>query len=356
MKCRKWMVACLMMLGFSASAMAADNVNIGPWSYQYKELTMKPVGQDGTLIFSDCPEYVEKPGRLYEGTVKSGEGRVYYYHVNDTGEAQRVVVYAKSNKNQNLTIEREIKSKASSDYLYVGDNLSWHEVVDPKTSNKTIKLKKNEYKVIHEFAPSGIISDDLVSGFVDVKTDQPVQLGVAMVPVTDKDPASHMEDYEMLPPDIHENRGTFPKTVFYEADQPWILKDGPADMAFLPAGVPYAKGYDEVSKTDREDVGNFGIVNIIHLQTMGNEPFDLFLNPWGGAYMGTFEVWQPQTGVKIFKTEKWKDGRYFGENNGLNDVMYLGTWISGQGLTIRFISAGASNLPLHFLLVPKSRE
>lgn len=355
MSCKKWIMAFLFTLGLSVSASAAD-VNIGPWSYSYKDLPIQPVKEEGTMIFSDCPEYVEKPGKLYEGTVKKGEGRVYYYHVNNTGSPQRVLVYAKSNKNQKLTISRTVKSKASSDYMYVGDTLSWREVVDPKTLEQEVLLKKDKYTVIHEFDPAGVVQDDLVSGYVDVKTDQPVKLGVAMIPNDGKDPEKALASYDFLPPDEHENRGTFPETITYDATQTWNLLDGPASVSFLAPDASYAQGYDEVSQVKREDAGNFGIENIVNIPTAGYGDFDLFMNPWGGGFMGTFEVWQGRGPVKIYKTEKWPNGRYFGVNNGLDDVMFLGTWKGGNPLTIRFISPGAANLPIHFLLIPKADE
>ena len=45
----------------------------------------------GTLIFSDSPEYVRRNGILYTDTV-SGEGRILFYHLNDTGVRKRFAI------------------------------------------------------------------------------------------------------------------------------------------------------------------------------------------------------------------------------------------------------------------------
>lgn len=81
-------------------------------SLAYEDYTQIPLSlkkEEGTLIFSDCPEYADTTGILYEGTVEKGEGRLYYYHVNETGAPARLVVYAKADKKQPLTMKRAIR-------------------------------------------------------------------------------------------------------------------------------------------------------------------------------------------------------------------------------------------------------
>lgn len=88
-----------------------------PVDETYTTLPLKQTKAEGTLIFSDCPEYAEQAGILYEGTAAPGKGRVYYYHVNETGGPARVLVYAKSDKKQPITVNRRIKGDASSSYI-----------------------------------------------------------------------------------------------------------------------------------------------------------------------------------------------------------------------------------------------
>ena len=91
-----------------------------PVDETYTTLPLKQTKAEGTLIFSDCPEYADQAGILYEGTAAPGKGRVYYYHVNETGGPARVLVYAKSDKKQPITVNRRIKGDASSSYIPAG--------------------------------------------------------------------------------------------------------------------------------------------------------------------------------------------------------------------------------------------
>lgn len=85
-----------------------------PVDETYTTLPLKQTKAEGTLIFSDCPEYADQAGILYEGTAAPGKGRVYYYHVNETGGPARVLVYAKSDKKQPITVNRRIKGDRKS--------------------------------------------------------------------------------------------------------------------------------------------------------------------------------------------------------------------------------------------------
>lgn len=88
-----------------------------PVDETYTTLPLKQTKTEGTLIFSDCPEYADQAGILYEGTAAPGKGRLYYYHVNETGAPARVLVYAKSDKKQSITVTRRVKGDASSSYI-----------------------------------------------------------------------------------------------------------------------------------------------------------------------------------------------------------------------------------------------
>ena len=144
----------------------------------YTEIPLSLKKEEGTLIFSDCPEYADTPGILYEGTVEKGEGRLYYYHVNETGAPARLVVYAKADKKQSLTMKRAIRGDASSSYIPTGSTLSFREAIDAKQEEKTFQLAPGERTVLFEDDPKGISEEDLVSGIVEIKTKHPVKLGV----------------------------------------------------------------------------------------------------------------------------------------------------------------------------------
>ncbi len=66
--------------------------------------------------------------------------------------------------------------------------------------------------------------------------------------------------------------------------------------------------------------------------------------------MGTFRIGQHEKFLRVFRTDSGSAPRLFGHNT-LNDWMLMGTWTIGRDLIIRFIPAGATYLPLRFLLV-----
>ena len=200
--------------GASASLPKTDgsvSPGISPVDLDYNLIPMLVKKEDGKLIFSDCPEYADNYGILYEGTVEKGKGRVYYYHVNETGKPARVLVYAKSDKKQDITVTRTVKGDPSADYMPTGATLSFREAVNEAGDPVLVKLLPKERTVLFEDDKKGIRSGDLVSGIVEIETKKPVSLGVAIVPDGTKEDVKKALDLSVpLLPDSHEMRGTFP--------------------------------------------------------------------------------------------------------------------------------------------------
>ena len=204
---------------------------ISPVDLDYNLIPMLVKKEDGKLIFSDCPEYADNYGILYEGTVEKGKGRVYYYHVNETGKPARVLVYAKSDKKQDITVTRTVKGDPSADYMPTGATLSFREAVNEAGDPVLVKLLPKERTVLFEDDKKGIRSGDLVSGIVEIETKKPVSLGVAIVPDGTKEDVKKALDLSVpLLPDSHEMRGTFPMDVYME-NKPWDFSKGNAAIS-----------------------------------------------------------------------------------------------------------------------------
>ena len=54
-----------------------------------KRWPVKVSDNGGTLLLSDSPEYVEENGILYSDVV-DGNGRIFYYHLNNTNRIRRL--------------------------------------------------------------------------------------------------------------------------------------------------------------------------------------------------------------------------------------------------------------------------
>lgn len=398
-----------------------------------------------TLIFSDSPEYVNKNGVLAAGTV-NGTGRVYFYHVNEMAEPQKIAIIMenKSKQNVDVDIHREVVTKPNREYFVVGSELSREELEAPYVSPNqnwqpaaqtdrsagaaglATTVKKDEqgaivptwlddsYKdlqkeavkgkalskdekalyrarlkeadnwrkewlqgekvaaklkptVIESFvlAPGGkkavfskldtlpIQIDDLFSGILDFTASGPVYVKVLMLPInTPSLGGSVLAD--TLPMDEVALRGT------YVGAQRRLTLMQPYDSSLGPAAVmvandredPFVEGHDELT-TDAAvtNRGNYGVTYDLTIPTTGGHEFALYINPLGGAYAGSFKVtYDGQTEVYDVPS----GARLFLGNGTTADTQYFGVYKAGKLLRIQFIPAGASNLPIQFLLVPQN--
>lgn len=339
----KWMGILFSFFAYSGAFAAS----VLPENFTVLPLTL--LRREGTLIFSDSPEYASEYGVLSEGTVEKGAGRVYYYHVNETGAPARLVVYAKSNKPQEISVTRTIRGNPSKDYISTGQTLSFREMMLVSQASRTVQLPAGERVVIFEENKRGIRPEDLVSGIVEIKTEMPVTMGTAFLPnETDDWMANLLQIVPYRQADSHGLRGTFPADLFLEAG-PWNVSKCAAVIKI--GGLPgFQMGYDEIDRTAREDFGDYGIAYHLRVKTEGKGRFKLYINPQGGVYIGSFRIGQDEKFLKFYRTETTKRGLRFGHET-TEDVMEAGVWEAGRDLFIRFIPAGATYLPIHFILV-----
>ena len=82
----------------AAACGAVTAAGASPLDISYEEIPLEKIKAEDTLILSDSPEYARNYGILAEGTVLKGKGRIYYYHVNETGKPARLAVYGVSDK------------------------------------------------------------------------------------------------------------------------------------------------------------------------------------------------------------------------------------------------------------------
>ena len=328
------------MIGSSAWAAS-------PLDEPVTSLPFTEVKKEGTLLFSDSPEYADQNGILYEGTVAKGKGRIYYYHVNETGAPAKIVVYGKSKGKAPLTITRTVQGEASSDYIPTGATLSFNEVIK-EDQPKTVTLPKKEKTILFD-EENHIKEHDLVSGMIEVETKNPVTIGVAILPDDTEDVKGALEKAEYLTSDSHEMRGTFAGDIYLE-NRTWDFAKGAASID-IGSTIPFQKGTDEVSHVERENTGDYGITYHITFHNEGRGKYNLYINPQGGVYMGSFQIGTHPRIMRVYRTDDTLGRRWFG-NGTDRDYISCGTWDMGKDLYIRFIPAGATYLPIRFLMIP----
>lgn len=333
-------------LFFGADASAASVMDL-----RYYPMEMRDVKTEGTLVFSDCPEFVTQTGVLAEGTI-DGRGRIYYYHVNDTGNRARLVTYAEADNGADITVTRFVQAAPSQDYITTGETLSFSEMVAVRQKPLPVTLAPGKRTVIAQEDPAGTLPGYLYSGILEVETKEPVHFGVAMLPMGDLQ--SELDAAKTVPVDSHELRGTFPMTVYRENVNVWNTDDGMPQALILGGmgAVPFYRGMDELDGVERENTGDYGITFRIRIRTEGTKPYRIYFNPQGGIYMGAFKITQGFM-PHYFRTDDMKYRGHFLGYETLRDYIDAGRWEAGKPVTIEFLAAGATYLPVRFLFVPE---
>ena len=403
----------LALLGMSTTyGQAPKTVNID--DYTFTPLTVKTVKEIDTLLLSDSPEYVKEPGIVAAGTLH-GKSRIYFYHVNERTEPMKVGILLenKGNAPAFVEIERAIYAKPSPDYFKVGRELSKKEIhtaeldlgtwaqegvnipIRSKVMRKDIKQQKESLvqsrkiklkyveEEIKKDSTSRIISlvsqdtnakefvlrpgevrsiftelekvllkqDDLFSGIVDLSTSEPVYASVAVM-----EPKSTVTyGLPLLP--IHpmddvELRGTYEgMRRFHEVEPTFNSDAGPASFEIAnDREDAFISGVDETTNDKVvKNKGNYGISNVYVLHTEGKTPYALYINPLGGAFSGTFRITSSK-GAHTYDVPV--KGQYLGHQT-IYDTQLLDVFDKPEDLLLEYMSPGASNLPVRFLLIPQ---
>ena len=411
---KRWLIGsvlALLELG-TTYGQAPKTVNID--DYTFTPLTVKTVKEVDTLLLSDSPEYVKEPGIVAAGTLH-GKSRIYFYHVNEQTAPMKVGILLKNKGDAPafVEIERAIYAKPNSDYFKVGRELSKKEIatsqlnlgtwaqegvnipVRSKVMKKDIKQEKGNLvqskkikakrieEEIEKDATSRSISlvshdtsgtefilhpgevrpiftelekvlmkqDDLFSGIIDFSTTEPVYASVAVM-----EPKSTVTyGLPLLP--IHpmddvELRGTYEGVRRFHIVEPQFNSDaGPASFEIAnDREDAFISGVDETTNGKVvKNKGNYGVSNVYVLHTEGKTPYALYFNPLGGAFSGTFRLTSSK-GTRTYDVPV--KGPYLGHQT-IYDTQLLDEFDKPEDLLLEYMSPGASNLPVRFLLIPQ---
>lgn len=401
---RRLMTTLLALLGVSFGTSQAKPIDlIDSGYYGFTQLPVQVDATRGTLLLSDSPEYVQEPGVTAAGTI-NGEGRIYFYHVDEMKEPMKVglTIQNKTFKRQTVTIHRELQSKSTSDYFAAGRDLSFKDLDNPLFGNQQLDKKARKNKkanreakertfnegainlrqaiqpytrkgafvgdkpVVDEFVlkpgekkqifteldHTKVKEDDLFTGMVDLTTTGDTYVEVLALPYK-----HHVLEEALkaksLPIDEVRLRGTYKDGAFRTLSVPTTFN---SDLSAAYVEVandredPFILGVDELDKGAAvKDAGNFGVSYHLTIPTQGSSPFRLYFNPQGGAYSGSFLV------STDFESKIYKVGDPYIGHKTILDTAYLGSYHGGDNLYIEFIPAGASNLPVKFLLIPEKQ-
>lgn len=324
------------------------------------------VDTGGTLIFSDSPEYVKKNGILYTDTV-SGDARILFYHLNDTGVKKKLAVivenvYPAENK---IEITRGGFALPDDNFLSVGK--ATQLIYMQNNFSDTIKLAKGERKLFQaDMDKVTINAGNLIYGVYDFTTLGPVKIYVMMYP-NHSDPIKFLDIAEILPKDEHKMRGTFKRmnrtirlkrTYDPKVDGIGYVKIGDNKLDIFKKGIDATDGEEVIN------YGNYGVHYTLEFRTKSSTRF--CLSPLGGYYAGAMRYYYGnKTGTiltpsgKIFFGDKenkeplsLKNLREEGKAvfTSQLELSELGTY-SGH-VRFDYSPPGASNLPINIILLP----
>ena len=340
--------------------------------FQFSPLPPTLVSQTDTLLLSDSPEYVGPVGGTLSAGTINGNGRIYFYHVNEMDQPHKIAIVLENQTAYPNTVHvmRQLKSVATPDYFAAGRDLSRKDLEQPLNESPnarplySLSIPPQGRKLIFsDLEQTPVYQDALFTGIVDIKTEAPVFARVMMLPMgMDAVDASYWA--KNLPIDEIQLRGTYTGSKRnMEVTTPF---DSALGGAFVEIGNDredmFINGVDEMqNKAFVRDRGNYGVSYTLKIPTKGNEPFRLYFNPLGGPYSGSFTVKAlHQQGARRGQTDTrtyhigGADGISALGDGTILDSRLMGNYNAGDLLTLNFMPAGASNLPIRFLLIPES--
>lgn len=340
--------------------------------FQFSPLPPSLVSQTDTLLLSDSPEYVGPVGGTLSAGTINGNGRIYFYHVNEMDQPHKIAIVLENQTAYSNTVHvmRQLKSVATPDYFAAGRDLSRKDLEHPLDESPNARPlyslsipPQGRQLIFTDLENTPVYQDALFTGIVDIKTEAPIFARVMMLPMgMDAVDASHWA--KNLPIDEIQLRGTYTGSKRnMEVTTPF---DTALGGAFVEIGNDkedaFINGVDEMqSKAFVRDRGNYGVSYTLKIPTKGNEPFRLYFNPLGGPYSGSFTVkalhqqgaHRGQTDTRTYHIGGADGITALGDGTIL-DSRLMGNYNAGDLLTLNFMPAGASNLPIRFLLIPES--
>lgn len=321
-----------------------------------KLLFMTSKDDDSTLIFSDSPETVKENGILYESQVK-GDGRLLYYHLNETGVGTKVAVIVENltNKDNTVRISREATAGPSADYLYVGKTTLKRYFANQEA--KEINLPPYGKALLNEEDGKRIVSNDgLVYGLFDFNAKRNVKMSVVMAPINAY--LTYYPNYSwVLPKDEQRLRGTYKGANRYMTTvNPYNPKMG---RAYFYVGDNrtdlYKYGTDETDNSTTQNFGNYGVLYEINPKLSGVGKTSFYLKPIGGVYAGAISVRIGKDGEKKMVLTP-DELPFYGHEANKNYYSYLGTYNNSDDIYFEYMAPGASNLPVQFILIPEKAK
>ena len=310
-----------------------------------------------TLLFSDFPEYIDKPGISYQDTIypwkNQGKFRVFDYHVNSSTKPLYFSVLLTNKNNHPVTVQIEKIAVAgpSMNYMAAGKNAvqAWLN----STEDTTIEIAPGKTVFLAE--PVLLKKDQLVNFIYDATVSDAVLVST----VTRSDENASLKGLPILGKTNNgEKKPTILRGTFNTADYYHYYLVGLDERGYNAVGVAgkaeYLQGYSAVDRKKVINYGNYGVMYhtvfklIPYLQT----PEAIVINSRGGGYGTAASIkinGELVTPGFIAPTETTA----IGINTVKQGVLVYKEYIQNSDeVAINWMPAGGSNLPVNFIVQP----
>lgn len=354
-------------------------------------VTTKTFAGNVTMVFSGSPERVPGPGIAYADTLPVGAARIMVYHVNastDAGNTPQNLKFSivlepvDSAHPATVTIHRKTVHAYPEGYFTVGVNCAYDYF---SQADQAVTIPVNGPTLLDPGLETHTIpkstSLPLLEGIYDFDVaGNPVKFSDVALPPS----ANTLATYKSLQPLAREiwepgspnagsfkhDRGTFPAdadklienaTAYNTASGCLHIRiaSGSADTygpdAFAGQGAP--PGVDALTSPPIPSTlrGNFGCAYTFDLKLASTDGrrVAVVVNPRGGAIAGAHTISESLTGLGVYYCPQFPISP---PNPGASPLLaaVIGRWDPARtpDITIRWSPAGATSMPVEFLVIP----
>ncbi len=344
----------MMMIGI-VGVHQASAAPLGPRGLDIDNLPeweVKSSSVGGKLLLSDSPEMVEHDGILYQDKV-DGSARLFFYHVNASHDVKKMAVILENtgNKVAHVTVSQSSLGGPGYSWMEVGKQTQLAYFAEKRTYQLSIS-PGDRIPLSASIEEAIMLPNTLIHGIYDFSVDCPINVKVMMMPVLETG-VKFSQTAKVLPADQYHLRGTFAganKQISpVEAYDP--ATDGVVGLTLADNQIDvYLKGIDATDGSEVVNYGNYGVVYQILLPSKKGGRIAYYLAPLGGEYAGALGINHPEVYWSPLATPR--DRVYFGSPDK-KEFAFIGTFESGDPLSLTFSPPGASNLPIKIIVLPQ---
>lgn len=353
MKVMKLVLATLVIFSMNQAASVTATDIQGLNLYYVPELVVTNSSLGGTLLLSDSPEMVTHDGILYQDKIE-GNARLFFYHVNAAQIAKKmdVVLENKNKETAHVTVSQFSLGGPGYDWMAVGKEALSSYLAGSRPYQLNIP-PGGSVSLSADISAIAVLPNMLINGIYDFTADRQITVKVLMMSILDEG-VEFAKIAQLLPADQYRLRGTFEGANRQLAPlQPYDpTRDGAVTLTLADNAIDhYLQGIDATDGTKVINYGNYGVVYHIQLPSQGSGKIAYYLLPAGGSYAGAIGIKHPEVNWSPLAIPLGR--KLFGDNKAVREYAFLGTYDSGDPLSLTFSPPGGSNLPVVIVVLPQ---